>query len=109
MQSLAERIRFLREASGRDAAPLSQLCGLASSHLGMIERGRVTNLTEKTLRAIAEATGATLPWLAFGQGEAPTEDVVRRSVDARESAPRDVPCELVPGADSALPATGTAG
>lgn len=76
----------------------------------MIERGRVTNLTEKTLRAIAEATGADLPWLAFGVGEPPAQDLVKRSVDARESAPIDVPCELVPDHDSRpVLSTGTEG
>lgn len=83
--SLAQRVAYLREASGRDAAPLSRLCGLASSHLGMIERGDVTNLAEKTLRAIADVTGTPLPWLAFGLGEAPAREAVRAAVDAADA------------------------
>lgn len=81
---------YLREASGRDAAPLSRLCGLASSHLGMIERGDVASLAEKTLRAIADVTGADLPWLAFGIGDAPEREAVRVAVDGAEArAPAD--------------------
>lgn len=52
----------------------------------MVERGDVTNLAEKTLRAIADATGATLPWLAFGLGDAPSAEAVRAAVDALAAA-----------------------
>ena len=47
----------------------------------MIERGKVTNLAQQTLRAIADATGAPLPWLAFGLGRAPDPASIRAQVD----------------------------
>lgn len=52
----------------------------------MIERGDVTNLAEKTLRAIVDTTGATLPWLAFGLGGAPDPAHVAAAVERARSA-----------------------
>lgn len=79
------RIAHLLRASGRKAKPFSKLCGLGEPHIGMILRGEIQNPDQKTCQKIADATGCSFVWLLLGQGDPPADEVVRATLDARES------------------------
>ena len=90
IQSLGERVAHLQVLSGLDRAALSQLAGLAPSHVGAIIRGGVKNPAGTTLGAIARVTGASNDWLIAGCGEPPTEKEVIAAIErARASASGD--------------------
>lgn len=82
MESIAQRLRHVREASGLGTKVLSETCGLSGSHVRMIEQGDVTSPDLRTLERIAATTGVPVSWLAFGQGECPAAEVIRAAVEA---------------------------
>lgn len=86
--SLQERVDRLLQASGLDAKNLGLLCGLSSSHVGQITRGAVASPGMKTLGAIAETTGVSPAWLAFGEGDAPSDEEIRAAVDTARARAR---------------------
>ena len=86
MESIAHRLRYVREASGLGTKVLSEACGLSGSHVRMIEQGDVASPDLRTLERMAATTGVPVSWLAFGQGECPTAEVIRAAVDIARSA-----------------------
>lgn len=69
-------------AGGLSQRELSLLAGLAGSHVGLIEQGRVDEPGAATLAKVAEVCGVTLDWLALGAGAAPRPEQVAASVAA---------------------------
>ena len=49
MESIAHRLRYVREASGLGTKVLSEACGLSGSHVRMIEQGDVASPDLRTL------------------------------------------------------------
>ena len=105
MKTLADRLRYARDAAGCPAVTLAALAGLASAHVGMIERGERTRLEYSTLSRIARVLGVSAEWLGEGIGPEPTPDAVRAAVEASRlraahtpeaGAPADEPTGPVP-------------
>lgn len=59
---------------------LSDLAGLDSSHVRLIESGAREDPRSQTLAAIARATGSSLDWLVAGKGAPPAADDVLAAV-----------------------------
>lgn len=76
----AERVRYLRDLAGLSQRMLSLLAGLHERHIGVLEL-RNRNLSAKHLIAVAKVLGASERWIVLGEGETPTADAVRVSVD----------------------------
>ncbi len=90
MESIAQRLLRVREASGLGTKVLSEACGLSGSHVRMIESGDVKHPDLRTLEKIAATTGVPVEWLAFGAGECPADDVIRAACAAHAGAPAEV-------------------
>lgn len=82
--SLPARLRAIRFGSDGteivSGVELDRIAGLCRGHVSAIETGAKDNPTINTLRPIAQSLGASLDWLASGQGQAPDEHAVRRAV-----------------------------
>lgn len=88
MGSIAQRLRYLREASGLGPKALALTCGLASSHVHMIEAGTVQRPDLATLQKIADTTGVPVSWLAFGEGQCPAPEAIAAVAGAANAARR---------------------
>jgi transcriptional regulator with XRE-family HTH domain len=64
---------------------LSRVCGLGGAHISLIESGKRTHLRAATLLALASSLGATVEWLAGGQGDAPTVEEIKAALDAAKA------------------------
>jgi len=73
-QTLSDRLKTARAASGLSARKLSKLAGLAEGHVAMIERGTVDDGSVQTIGKIAKALGVSLDWLVFGDGTGPSAE-----------------------------------
>lgn len=98
MQTLAERMRFLRAATGAHATQLSRVAGVSENLVGMYERGdRGARMSLDTALKIAVVTGCDPVWLVSGKGETPVEDAVRTTFDrAAATLPPDERPTLTP-------------
>lgn len=63
-EPLASRVKRLREAAGLSQMGLAVKAGLSLSMIAQVEQGQKVDPRVSTLRAIAEALGATLDELA---------------------------------------------
>lgn len=82
MSDFSARLREARElVSDLSARGLDELAGLTHGHTWMIESGQRGEPELKTAAKLAKTLGVSLDWLAFGTGEAPTEELVRHAVD----------------------------
>lgn len=88
MDSIAQRLRHVREASGIGPKALALTCKLGSSHIHMIETGDVEQPDLATLQKIADKTGVPVEWLAFGVGECPAAEVIAATAGAANDARR---------------------
>lgn len=91
MDSLAKRIEFLVSASGIKAKPLSKLCKLGETHLGMMLRGEVLEPDRATCERIASTTGCSWLWVMHGATVAPgpNPEFVRATVLKRAAEPSE--------------------
>lgn len=78
--TLAARVAHLRALGDLSMRALSDLAGLDSSHVRLIESGAREDPRSQTLAAIARATGSSLDWLITGGGAPPTADDVLAAV-----------------------------
>jgi transcriptional regulator with XRE-family HTH domain len=60
MKPLGELLRDWRELLKLNQSEAARRCGMSSQHWGLIERGERVNLSFKTYRKLAEATGIPL-------------------------------------------------
>ncbi|HEU4407889.1 MAG TPA: helix-turn-helix transcriptional regulator [Polyangiaceae bacterium] len=81
---VGERVARARRWSGVSQRRLSGLVGLSPTYLGAVERGGFMPGTGP-LFALADVLGVSAAWLARGEGEEPTPDVVRAAVAAAEA------------------------
>ena len=60
MNTLGEKLKALRRASGRTLKEVTDALGLAAGHLGAIESGKIANPRAAVVATIAEYYGADL-------------------------------------------------
>ena len=80
--NLSRRLQHLRRLSGLSCREASLLAGGAITLAASIERNDAANPTIDTAGRFAALYGASLDWLAFGRGEAPSPERVRFAVAA---------------------------
>jgi transcriptional regulator with XRE-family HTH domain len=85
---VAERLKWARELiDDLGQRELDRLSGLGMGHVSMIESGRRPNIEGATAVKLARVLGVSVDWLLTGEGDEPTTDQVRASVErARGSA-----------------------
>jgi transcriptional regulator with XRE-family HTH domain len=84
----AERVRAARKVAGLTQVQLARKAGLHPNTISMIERGRV-GLSLEAARAIAAATGGSLPLLLPGAPwDAPAREITLRPDAAAGWVPR---------------------
>jgi transcriptional regulator with XRE-family HTH domain len=79
---LATRLGLLRNMAQVGNRELDRLAGITAGHSWLIENGKRENPELKTLEAIASATGASVGWLAAGEGRPPTVEQVHVAINA---------------------------
>lgn len=80
MQTLAERLAWMRQVTNLTLRELSEKTGLSYSGLGMIERGMRVNIPVDTLQKITETYKIDPLWLMTGQGKQPSERALKEAV-----------------------------
>lgn len=105
MTTLAERAGWLASNTGVSLSETDALAGKTRGHWQAIVSGNVANPTLATLTAYAEICGASVGWLASGEGSAPPVDVIRGAVEAAR-ARFAAPSSLEPEARDSHPAAG---
>jgi transcriptional regulator with XRE-family HTH domain len=73
MDTIAERVRWLREQTGMSARAVDALAHLTPGHTALIEGGHRSDPSSGTLTKLARALGVSLDWLSDGQGAPPSE------------------------------------
>lgn len=77
--TLAERFALLRSLAGDlSQRELSTLAGLATTHVGAVERGEIADIELDTAIAISNVTGCDVIWLCKGTGRKPRATTVRQ-------------------------------
>lgn len=79
MQTLGERLRWAREASGLSQRALSGRAKLSPRHVGLIELDTYKTIEGTTAAQIAGVLGLSLDWLLKGAGDAPTAAAIKES------------------------------
>ena len=79
-ESLADRLREARTAAKLSQAKLSDIAGLWTCHVGLIERGTVETPSGVVLGQLAATLGVSIDWLVSGRGSMPSEASIRTSV-----------------------------
>lgn len=81
MNTLAERLKWAREAGELSARELSLLSGSSAAVVAQIERGdRGSRVSASMMVAVGAVLGVTVEWLVEGTGDKPTERRVRAAV-----------------------------
>jgi DNA-binding Xre family transcriptional regulator len=79
--TLQSRVTWLCESSGVfSREDLSQVCGLAKSHLGHLVNGRHKSVRSDVAEKLCGAFGCTPSWLLFGEGKPPSAKSVAASI-----------------------------
>lgn len=88
-KTLAARVALIRSLAGDlSQRELSSLAGLATTHVGAIEREEIADINVDTALAIARVTGVDAIWLCKGTGREPKATTVRRRLaHARKAVP----------------------
>jgi transcriptional regulator with XRE-family HTH domain len=84
MQTLKARLHWARAISHLSQRGLARRADVASRIVSQIEAGDRDNPELKTLRALADALGVSVGWLATGEGERPSEESIRVAVGGIE-------------------------
>lgn len=67
-ETIGDRVRKAREATGLSARALSLKLSMANSSIAIIEQGK-RKPVRRTLEAISEGLGVRMEWLETGEGE----------------------------------------
>ena len=91
--SVGERLHWARSIAGISARELDRLAGKAQGHCAIIEARGQSSARGDTLRAYCAALGLPLGWLAFGEGDDPTDEQIHAAVAAARARvePKDGP------------------
>lgn len=87
--TLQRRLQAARIRAGLSARRLDDLAGLTPGYTSLIEAGKRANIGARTADAIARVVGVSLDWLIRGDGNEPTDQQVRRAVEAAQRAARE--------------------
>lgn len=68
MDTLPERVVWLRDAAALSKRGLSKLAGLDPSHVRLLEDSSGQRTSRRTAEALAGVFGVELPWLMLGAG-----------------------------------------
>lgn len=68
MNTLPERVAWLRDAASLSKRGLSKLAGLDPSHVRLLEESSGQRTGRRTAEALAVTLGVELPWLMLGVG-----------------------------------------
>ena len=83
LSTLPGRIRALVAWSGAAPATFSLAAGLSKTHVGQVLRGTIRTLRDDAVAKVADLTGASRAWIAYGEGDAPAEQDVAARVKRR--------------------------
>jgi hypothetical protein len=81
LNSIASRLRFVRELGGLTARSLDRLARRTEGHCNFIEKRPDARVHADTVADFAIALGVTTDYLIRGVGEPPTEESVRAAID----------------------------
>ena len=84
MESIAQRLLFVRESSGFARKRFARLVDLSASHPKLLETGLIPDPSMPVLRRIADATGVAIEWIIFGIGETPDAGAIRARCERLE-------------------------
>lgn len=79
MQSLGERVRYMREQTGLSQARLAEMAGTSQQAIQQIESGKTER--PRFLHEIAQALGVTTDWLKTGQDGPVATQTIRQIAD----------------------------
>lgn len=85
-------MKRLADAGGCSLRELDRIAGRREGHAHALASGIITSPETETIASYATALGISRAWLAFGEGDPPTDDAIRAAVDAargRIAAPTD--------------------
>lgn len=77
MDSIAERVRWMRATTGLSARTIDSLADLTPGHTALLEGSHRKHPSAETLTKLARALGVSLDWLSDGQGMPPSESQLR--------------------------------
>jgi len=80
-ETMAERIKALREARGMSQTELGRYCGVTKSAVSQWEDGSTENIKLKTFLLLVKALGTDFEYLVYGPTRAP--DPLERPRSAR--------------------------
>ena len=81
VETLVDRLgRLIAYVEDLTLEALDELAELGTGHTSQIMRGRTAMPREATLRKLSTTLGTNPAWLAYGAGDEPSADKVRRSV-----------------------------
>jgi transcriptional regulator with XRE-family HTH domain len=84
--TLGKRLLRLRTKAGVGVSDLAKIAGLKSpSHIGLIERGVRKDIAASTALALARVLGASVEWLVSGEGDEPSEAVVKAAIGTAQA------------------------
>jgi len=85
MDTLAKRVRYLRESAGIGQREADRLAGIVRGFSGSLEREEVAEPTASRLAALAGVYGVAVEWLLTGKGETPSPRAVAIASSNRHS------------------------
>lgn len=68
MNTVAERIKMIRDTFGLNQTQLAEGLGVSSTIISMMEKGKA-NVSRKTVKLLEEKFGINPAWLNYGMGE----------------------------------------
>jgi len=83
LDSIGERLRFLRGLSGLSARALDRLVrdgAESSAYTSLIEAGKRSNINASLASKYAAVLGCSFEWLILGVGRPPSLQSVRRAI-----------------------------
>ena len=80
MQTMADRVRWLRETAGIGSREAGRMVGLSNAYFYSLESGTSAPRAGTALD-MADLFGCDVRWLVTGQGEPPDPDAVRAAVE----------------------------
>lgn len=73
METMAERIKFLRESKGYTQEQLAKLCGVSPGAVGMWETGATKNIKNEPMVKLLRVLGTSMEFLVHGPDQSPQD------------------------------------
>jgi len=89
--TLAGRLKLARKVRGLSARKTSELAGLSSNHVTMLERRKNEHIWQKTVEALATVLQVDSAWLYFGTGDPPVAAATPAAAPPATTPPRRKP------------------